>query len=150
MLESYSHLIGHFRNPCLSIGRSSFRNKNFFWQGSSLPILLLGGFLQSIHPGPAIAWPQWQCGVKSCIALMTSCLYCGGWFYSTFSVLAGKYIVWFSLSMLKSIWENLFSLPLFGKAQPALHSSFSGTYDFKCLIRGCTGAENLQFFSFFL
>jgi len=28
MLESYSQLTEHFRNPFISIGRSSFRNKN--------------------------------------------------------------------------------------------------------------------------
>lgn len=35
-------------------------------------------------------------------------------FNFTLSMLARKYIVWFSLSMLKSIWESLFSLPLSG------------------------------------
>lgn len=80
---------------------------------------------------------------------MKLCLDCGVWFHSTFSMIGGKYIIWLSLSSLKKIWQNLLSLPLFGQAGPAVYSWLCGTYDFKCLTRGYTGAENLIFFSFF-
>ena len=70
-------------------------------------------FLQSTHAGPTIAWTWRQSAVTTCTALMKLCPDCGVWFHSTFSVLTGKYITWFSLSMLKSLWESLFSLSLF-------------------------------------